>query len=137
MNGAIQMTADRDTLIASLAIAQDLILTMDSSALSPDDQAIVMAAKIIQEAIARKASASNAHTPDFRYTQVQAADMVSAAKGLKPDTFRANKPWNFLEQKGRGEGIGFETRGPRSRMYSEEAVNYLIAHWDRTRWAMG
>ena len=75
--------------------------------------------------------------PDFCYSQAQAWKMVSAALGLKPDSIRANKPWLLLQRKGLGEGIGFETRGPRSRLYTQEAVNYLIANWGKTRWAMG
>ena len=135
---SIQMTADRDNLIASLALAQDLILTMDTSAISPDDQEIVMAAKLLQAAIVRRASNSTSPTPDFCYSQTEATRMVTAARGLSSATFRANKPWLLLQQKGLGEGIGFGTpRGDRSRRYTQEAVDYLIAHWNQTRMAMG
>ncbi len=94
----------------------------------------------LRDALGLPPAAINSPTPtkpDFCYSQVQTWEMVSAALGLKPDSIRANKPWLLLQRKGRGEGIGFETRGPRSRMYTQEAVNYLIANWGKTRWAMG
>ncbi len=75
--------------------------------------------------------------PDFCYSQVEAAKIVCAALGLELATFRANKPWLLLERKGLGEGLGFETRGPRTRVYTKEAVNYLVSNWGKTRWAKG
>lgn len=142
---SIQMTADRDNLIASLALAQDLILTMDTSAISPDDQEIVMAAKLLQTAIARKANNANTPTPDFPYSQVKAAAIVTAAKGLKPNTFRRNKPWLLLQKRHLGEGVGFSTPiskktgkpSGRLRRYTQEAIDYLVDHWDLTRFEIG
>lgn len=79
---------------------------------------------------------SPAATPDFCYSQVQAAKKVCVALGLKPATFRAYKPWLLLQRNGRGEGVGFKTIGPRSRLFTQEAVDYLIANWGKTRPAM-
>ncbi|BDB14085.1 hypothetical protein [Acidithiobacillus ferrooxidans] len=81
--------------------------------------------------------------PDFCYSQVQAAEMVCAALGLKPATFRANKPWLLLQQKLLGEGAGFCTPiskktgkpSPRLRRYTQKAVDFLIKNWDLTRFA--
>ncbi|MBU2719474.1 hypothetical protein HF563_08830 [Acidithiobacillus ferridurans] len=141
---SIQMTADRDNLIASLALAQDLILTMDPSAISPDDQEIVMAAKLLQAAIARRASKPH-NNPNFCFSQVQAAKMVCAALGLEPETFRANKPWLLLQKRHLGEGVGFFTPiskktgkpSTRVRQYTQEAIDYLVDHWDLTRFEIG
>ena len=142
---SIQMTADRDNLIASLALAQDLILTMDPSAISPDDQEIVMAARLLQAAIIRRAS-NPQNNPNFCFSQVQAAKMVCcAALGLEPETFRANKPWLLLQKRHLGEGVGFFTPvskktgkpSTRLRQYTQEAIDYLVDHWDLTRLEIG
>ncbi|MHB0888768.1 hypothetical protein [Acidithiobacillus sp.] len=134
---AISIDIDRDELAAALVAAADLVRYMDPMSLSGEDKEMVMAAKLLQAAIARKVNNNAAaHTPDFLYSQVKAAAIVAAALRLDKQTFRANKPWLLLAQKGLGEGIGFRTLGVRNRRYTQGAVDYLIAHWDRTRMAM-
>jgi hypothetical protein len=75
-------------------------------------------------------------TPDFCYSQPQAAAMVADAVGKTPQAFMANQPWILLEQKGLGEGIGFWTISERKRMYTQEAVDFVTKNWRLTRAAM-
>ncbi|MDA8181042.1 MAG: hypothetical protein M0Z26_01665 [Acidithiobacillus sp.] len=107
-------------------------------AIAPDDPIhLLMATTAINlQAAADRVACRRHPTPDFRHSQMEAAKIVASALGLEPCTFRANKPWLLLQQKGLGEGIGFRTLGVRSRRYTQEAVDYLIAHWDLTRMAM-
>lgn len=144
---AIQMTADRDNLIASLALAQDLVLTMDPSAISPDDQEIVMAAKLLQAAISRRASNS---TPDFCHSQTEAArltpkntsnctrtysDMARAINSRNPDvkcrdtTLRNLHVFQYLEDKGLGGEFVTDLQGKTKTKFSERAVTMIAEHY--------
>ena len=142
---AISMAIDRDALATSLGAGQDLIRTLNMADISPEDQEIVMVAQLMRAAIARRKTAAQPAPPDFCYSQVEAARIVCSALGLEPDTFRANKPWLLLQKRHLGEGVGFfiptskKTGKPstRLRQYSQEAIDYLVDHWDLTRFEIG
>lgn len=144
---SIQMTADRDNLITSLALAQDLILTMDPLTISPDDQEIVMAAKLLQATIARRAGKS---TPDFCHSQTEAArltpkntsnctctysDMARAISAKNPGTecrdttLRKRNVLQYLEDKEMADEFATNLPGRTKTKFSAWAVNFVAEHY--------
>ncbi|EGQ63023.1 hypothetical protein GGI1_16564 [Acidithiobacillus sp. GGI-221] len=98
---AMAIAIDKDELAAALDAASHLVRYMDPGSLlaTNDGQEIVMAAKLLQAAMVRRAANSTSPAPDFCHSQPEAARLVAAARGLKPGTFRANKPWLLLTKR--------------------------------------
>ena len=96
--------------------------------------------ELMEMALAAAAVTPATRDLEFPYSQAEAARIVCAAIGRRPNTFLKNSPWLLLERRGLGEGIGISkprpTRnGRETRDYSQAAVDFLSKkeNWGQTR----